>query len=131
LLEVLAALTIFSFAAVSAVGLLAQLSESERRAQANETQVADQNRLLTAYSLLNRSDLDLRLGRREVGRYLVEVQRPDSALYRVTVGDSTGVDLATLLYRPPERRNPHRGNRRAYHRLGRRADGAPGVRVRP
>ena len=105
LLEVLAALTIFAFAAVSAIGLLGQLSDSEHRGQVNETMVADQNRLLTAYSLLTRSDLDLRLGRRVVGRYLVEVQRPDMALYRVSVGDSTGVDLVTLLYRPPERRD--------------------------
>jgi type II secretory pathway pseudopilin PulG len=108
LLEVLAALTIFAFAAVSAVGLLAQLSDSERRGQIDETRVADQNRLLTAYSLLTRSDLDLRLGRRVVGPYVVEVQRPDTVLYRITVGDSTGPDLVTLLYRPPERRDATR-----------------------
>ena len=100
LLEVLAALTIFAFAAVYAIGLLGQLSDSEHRAHADERRVADQNRLLTAYALLLRTELDQRLGRREVGPYLVEVQRPEPALYRVSIGDSTGADLVTLLYRP-------------------------------
>jgi type II secretory pathway component PulJ len=105
LLEVIAALTIFAFAAVGAISLLSQLSESQHRAYANERTVADEDRLLTAYSLLARQDLDLRLGRRTVGPYLVEIERPEPVLYRVTIGDSSGVDLATLLYRPEERRN--------------------------
>jgi type II secretory pathway pseudopilin PulG len=102
LLEVLASLTIFAFAAVSAVGLLGQLSDTERRGQMNETDVADQNRLLTAYSLLTRADLDLRLGQRLAGHYVIEVQRPEPAIYRVSIGDSTGAELVTLLYRPTE-----------------------------
>jgi len=97
LLEVLAALTIFACAAVATMGLLAQ---SQQRAEANERMVTDEDRLLAAYSLLARADLDLRLGRRIVGPYVLEVQRPEPALYRVTIGDSTGTDLATLLYRP-------------------------------
>jgi hypothetical protein len=100
LLEVLAALTIFACAAVATMGLLAQLAESQQRAEANERMVTDEDRLLAAYSLLARADLDLRLGRRIVGPYVLEVQRPEPALYRVTIGDSTGTDLATLLYRP-------------------------------
>jgi type II secretory pathway pseudopilin PulG len=100
LLEVLAALTIFVFAAVYALTLLGQLSDSEHRAHSDERRVADQNRLLTAYALLLRAELDQRLGHREVGPYLVEVQRPEAALYRVSIGDSTGPDLVTLLFRP-------------------------------
>ena len=100
LLEVVAALTIFAFAAAAAIALLSQLSDGERRAHANERTVADQERLMAAYALLAREDLDRRLGRREVGPYVVEVQRPEQALYRVTIGDSTGADLITLLYRP-------------------------------
>jgi type II secretory pathway pseudopilin PulG len=100
LLEVLAALTIFAFAAASALGLLSQLSASEQRAHAFERTVADQDRLMAAYSLLARGDLDQRLGVRTIGGYVVEVQRPTTTLYRVTVGDSTGVELATLVYRP-------------------------------
>ena len=106
LLEVLAALTIFAFSAASAIALLSQLSDTEQHAHANERTVADQDRLMAGYSLLAREDLDRRLGARMVGGYVVEVQRPASTLYRVTVGDSTGVELATLLYRPEPHRAP-------------------------
>lgn len=100
LLEVLAALTIFGASALTTASLLNQLSESERRAQEVERRLADQDRLLTAYSLLEREDLDRRLGARVVGPYVVEVQRPAPSLYRITIGDSAGVDLATLVHRP-------------------------------
>ena len=106
LLEVLAALTIFAFAAASAIELLSQLSATEQRAHALERTVVDQDRLMAAYSLLARDDLDRRLGPRTVGPYVIEVQRPAVTLYRVTVGDSTGVELATLLYRPEATRAP-------------------------
>jgi type II secretory pathway component PulJ len=103
LLEVLAALTIFATAAVSVVGLLAQSAEHERRAEAAERRVADEERLLTAMTLLTRDDLDRRLGRRTAGPYVVETQRPDRVIYRITVGLADAPDapdLATLLYRP-------------------------------
>ncbi len=100
LLETLVALTVFAFAAAGTLSMLAQLSESERRAQAAERRLTDQDRLMSAYALLTRTDLDRRLGPRTVGPYLVEVQRPTTELYRVTIGDSAGTDLATLLYRP-------------------------------
>jgi len=100
LIEVLAALAIFSVAAVTCLAFLVQLSDSEHRAIATERRLTDQDRLMAAYSLLSREDLDRRLGRRVVGSYLVEVQRPSAELYRVTIGDSSAVDLATLLYRP-------------------------------
>jgi hypothetical protein len=100
LLEVLAAVAIFASAAVTTVGLLAQLADGTRRAQEAERAVADQERLLTAYWLLTRDDLDRRLGPRAVGLYVVEVQRPEPDLYRVSVGDSAGPELVTLLHRP-------------------------------
>jgi hypothetical protein len=103
LLEVLAALAIFAAAAVSAVGLLAQDAELERRAEAAERRVADEERLLTAMTLLTRDDMDRRLGRRSAGPYVVETQRPERLIYRVTVGLADAPDspdLATLLYRP-------------------------------
>jgi type II secretory pathway pseudopilin PulG len=103
LLEVLAALTIFATAAVSVVGLLAQSTEHERRAESAEQRLADEERLLAAVALLTRDDLDRRLGRRAAGPYVVEIQRPVRTLYRVTValGDAPDApDLATLVYRP-------------------------------
>ncbi len=107
LLEALAALTIFALAAVSALAFLAQLTDATARAQATERRLADQDRLLTAYSFLTRTDLDRRLGRRAVGPWVVEVQRPRADLYRVAVGDSAAADLVTLLHRPePARAAP-------------------------
>jgi len=107
LLEVLAALTIFAFAAVSAIELLGQLSDSEQRAHRGETTLADESWLMTAYALLDRRDLDLRLGSRRVGPYAVEVQRPEPSLYRVAIGDSVAPDLVTLIYRPVPDDGPH------------------------
>jgi len=100
LLEVVAALTIFAFAAVSALTFLSQLADAQRRAETTELRLADEDRLLTAYALLTREDLDRRLGRRSVGPYVVEVQRPRGTLYRIGVGDSAAADLVTLVFRP-------------------------------
>lgn len=102
LLEVLVAVTIFATAALGVVQLLAEAADHERRAEAVEQRLADQERLMAAYSLLTRNDLDRRLGARWVGAYMVEVHRPHPALYRVTVAaDSVSTpDLATLVYRP-------------------------------
>jgi type II secretory pathway component PulJ len=100
LLEVVAALTIFALAAVSGLSYLSQLGDAQARVQATERRIADEDRLLTAYSLLTRADLDRRLGVRAVGQYLVEVQRPRPALYRVAIGDSAAFDLVTLVFRP-------------------------------
>jgi hypothetical protein len=100
LLEVMTAVTIFGFAATGALSLLGQLAATEQQIRDRELVVADRDRLMTAYSLLSRSDLDLRLGTHAVGAHVVNVQRPTEALYRVTVGDSSGPELVTLLYRP-------------------------------
>jgi len=103
LLEVLIALAILAGAAVAVVSLLAEMSDHEWRAEVTEARLADEERLLTALTLLARDDLDRRLGQRTVGPYLVEVQRPDRALYRLTVGtasDGSRPELATLVYRP-------------------------------
>ncbi len=107
LLEVLAALTIMAFAGVSTLTLLSQLAASEERAEATALRLTDEDRLLTAYTLLRREELDRLLGTRAVGRYLVEVQRPRPDLYRIAIGDSTAADLMTLVYRrEPSRAQP-------------------------
>lgn len=100
LLEVVAALTIFALAAVSGLSYLAQLGDAQDRVQAIERRLADQDRLLTAHTLLTRADLDRRLGVRAVGPWLVEIQRPRPTLYRIAVGDSAAFDLVTLVFRP-------------------------------
>jgi type II secretory pathway component PulK len=106
LLEVLVALALFSIAAVGSLERLAQLSHAEAQSEERERNFADADRLMAAMSLLTRSDLDLRLGRRVVGDMVVEVQRPRAVLYRVSIGRGEIPDLTTLLYRPGPSRAP-------------------------
>jgi type II secretory pathway pseudopilin PulG len=97
------AVAILATAAMTAVSLLAQSADHQRRAQEVERRLADEERLMTAMALLSRDDLDRRLGRRIAGPYVVEVQRPTRVLYRVSVAVADSAawpDLVTLVYRP-------------------------------
>jgi len=101
LLEVLAAITILGVAGLAFVELVSGGTRALNEARVRETEVADQERLLTAYALLTRVDLDLRLGRHDVGRYFVEIQRPERTLYRISLGRLNAPqveDLVTVLY---------------------------------
>lgn len=103
LLEILAAVLILTVAGLSLVALTATGMRATAAARDREREQQDEDRLLAAYSLLLRSDLDLRLGARAVGPYVVTVQRPEPALYRVAVASqrAPGIeDLVTVLYRP-------------------------------
>ena len=109
LLEVLAALVILSIAALSFVDLVGAGTRAVATARARERELADEERLLTAYTLLTRGDLDRRLGRREIGSFTVEVQRPERTLYRVALArkeSRTHEDLVTVVYRPEPPREP-------------------------
>ena len=71
--------------------------------------MADEERLLAAYPLLPRGDLDRRLGRRHVGPYVVTVERPERTLYRVALArqEASDVeDLVTVVFRPEGARGP-------------------------
>jgi type II secretory pathway pseudopilin PulG len=102
LLEVLAAITILSIAGLSLVELVAQGTATAATERAREAEQMDEDRLLTATTLLTRSDLDIRIGSRSVGPYVVTVARPERTLYRIAVGRETapGVeDLVTVVFR--------------------------------
>lgn len=95
LLEVLAALMILGTAALVLVDLESGGLRATASARDREREVTDADRLMVAYTLLNRPALDQRLGNRTVGRYLVNVQRPEEDLYRIAIGD-----LITVVYKP-------------------------------
>jgi type II secretory pathway pseudopilin PulG len=103
LLEVLVALALLggvgsALVAALAAGVRAQIETAQR-----ELAIKTADRLLTATSLLSRSDLDRRLGRHPVGGMTIEVQRPEPALYRLAILDSLQSDreaLVTVVYRP-------------------------------
>jgi hypothetical protein len=102
LLEIMVAIVILVTAGLAMVEVVSGSLQSAERAREREGQLADQERLLTAYTLLVRSDLDRRLGSRQVGGYVVNVQRPERGLYRIAVGriEAPAVeDLVTVVYR--------------------------------
>lgn len=106
LLEAIVALAILGIAGTSLTALLAAAIRQQGEAIARERTTREADRLLTAYSLLTRDDLDRRLGRRPAGRFAVEVQRPEPTLYRLGIVDTAAVDvelLVTVVFRPASR----------------------------
>lgn len=109
LLEVLLAVLILSVAAISLLELVRGGTQAVTAARLRETELADEERLIGAYTLLARDDLDRRLGKRKVGPYVVQVQRPERTLYRIALArhESPDVeDLVTVVYRPVSHHAP-------------------------
>ncbi len=109
LLEILAAVLILTVAALSLTELAAGGIRATADAVERERVQQDEDRLLAAYSLLTREDLDLRLGDRELGAYVVQVQRPEPTLYRLMIAQRRSAaveDLVTVVYRPEVSRAP-------------------------
>ena len=102
LLEVLAAVVILGVAGLALVELVTGGTRAAAVARDRERELADEERLLTAWSLLKREELDQRIGDRAVGPYVMRVQRPERGLYRLAVERSVapGVEeLVTVVYR--------------------------------
>lgn len=109
LLEILAAVTILTVAGLSLVEVASASLRAVATAAQREREQRDEDRLLTAYSLLAREDLDLRLGERAAGPYVVRLARPEPMLYRLAIGrvtSSSVEDLVTVLFRPEPSRAP-------------------------
>jgi type II secretory pathway pseudopilin PulG len=106
LLEVIIALTLLTVSGLSMIAVIASGLETQRQVRTHEHELQAASRVLSAYALLTRDDLDLRLGRRAEGEFQVGLQRPEPALYRVGIspGDAPDLELlVTVLYRPPIR----------------------------
>jgi hypothetical protein len=107
LLEVLVALVILSTAGMELLEIVTVALSAERDARDRESTLAVEERLLSAHTLLNRGELDQRIGRRQIGEFIVEVQRPARTMYRIALLQETSPhveDLVTVVYRPEERR---------------------------
>lgn len=101
LLEVVIALSVLAIAGLGLVELVAQAIRSGHHALTLERVTTDQDRLLAAWTLLDRRDLESRAGSHVVGPYVVRVTRLDWSLYRIDVGAIQSVpDLTTVVYRP-------------------------------
>ena len=102
LLEVLVALVILATAGIALTELVGAGLRGERYARARETVLATEDRLLAALTLLRREELDQRIGRRELGEFIVDVQRPEPTLYRIALLQLSSPhieDLVTVVYR--------------------------------
>lgn len=109
LLEVLVAVAMLGVAGIGLLELVGAGTRAVAAARVRERELADQERLLAAYTLLARADLDRRLGRREVGPYFADVQRPERTLYRIALVRKTAPDIedvVTVVYRPEPARAP-------------------------
>ncbi|HEV8381580.1 MAG TPA: hypothetical protein VGQ29_08345, partial [Gemmatimonadales bacterium] len=78
---------------------------AEREARERERILAAEERVLAALTLLNRSELDQRIGRRQIGEFIVDIQRPEPRLYRIALLQQQSPqveDLVTVVYRREE-----------------------------
>ena len=102
LLEVLVAVVILATTGIGLVEVVGAGLGAERDARLRERTLATEERLLSALTLLNRKELDQRIGRRQIGEFIVDVQRPERMLYRIALlqQESPQVeDLVTVVYR--------------------------------
>lgn len=102
LLEVLCAVTIVAIVALATVRNLEQAIDGSRRAVEEESQMEASQRVLAAMSLLNRRDLDMRIGVHPAGEFLIDVRRPKPDLYRIAIKHQRAPAsdlLATVVYR--------------------------------
>ncbi|HET9385242.1 MAG TPA: prepilin-type N-terminal cleavage/methylation domain-containing protein [Gemmatimonadales bacterium] len=105
LLEVLVALVILATAGIGLIELVGAGLRGEHDAQAREATLATEERLLAALTLLRRHELDQRLGRRVIGEFIADIQRPEPTLYRIALLQQTSPhveDLVTVVYRRTE-----------------------------
>jgi hypothetical protein len=109
LLEVLAAIVILGVAGLALVELVGSGTRAVAVARDRERELADEERLLAAWSLLKREELDQRIGERAVGPYVVRVQRPERGLYRIAIErkEAVGVeDVVTVVWRGGRSESP-------------------------
>lgn len=105
LLEVLIAVTIVSTVGIASIAFLVTAQDSYERLTSRETEMQAAERVLTATTLLTRSELEQRIGVREVADFVVSVDRPEPSLFRLGVAPAArpaAEVLSTLVYRPLE-----------------------------
>ena len=102
LLEVMVAVVILATAGIALTETVGAGLRAERDAREREGTIANEERLLAALTLLNRPELDQRIGRRHIGALIADVQRPERTLYRIALIQEQSPqveDLVTVVYR--------------------------------
>lgn len=103
LLDVLLALALLGSAGLAVISLLDQAMRAEHAARDAEREYQAADRVLTALTLLHRSELDQRIGTRPLGEFIVDIQRPERGLYRIALAGVSAPErqlLVTVVARP-------------------------------
>ena len=103
LLEAMVALAILASAGGFLAALVGAGLRSEHELGRREETLSAAARVLAATTLLTRTELDQRIGRRPVGEFVIDIQRPEPALYRLALSERAAPDLellVTVVYRP-------------------------------
>ncbi|MDQ3427917.1 MAG: type II secretion system GspH family protein [Gemmatimonadota bacterium] len=103
LLEAIVALALLAGAGTTLVAALSAALRSENELRRREATLLAADRVLTAMTLLTRTDLDRRLGVHPVREFEVAVQRPEPTLYRISIAEARAPEIETLVtvvYRP-------------------------------
>jgi type II secretory pathway pseudopilin PulG len=102
LLEVMVAIVILATAGIALTETVGGGLRAEREARERENTLRSEERLLAALTLLNRHELDQRIGRRRIGEFIVDTQRPERTLFRIALIQEQSAqveDLVTVVYR--------------------------------
>ena len=111
LIEVLVALVILTVASLSALQHVGQFIETQSGFHRAESELLAAEQRLIAVSLLTRTELDQRIGRRILGNHWVTLGRPEPELYRIGVAalESPEVEIITaVVHRRDDRRTTGR-----------------------
>jgi len=109
LLETLVALAVLSAVGLGLLALVTAGLGAERVARERERLLAIEDRVLSAVTLLRRDELDRRVGRHALGEFVIDVERPERALYRIALAQAASPDvedLVTVVYRSEASRGP-------------------------
>lgn len=103
LLEVVIAVTLLTAGGLAIVASVQEGAAAAARMRDREHDLRAASRFLEAAVLWPRSDLELRLGMRPQGTWLLRVTRPAATFYELVLLDTVGRELLrTGVHRPPE-----------------------------
>lgn len=99
----MAAIAVLGAAGLALLQLVSGATSAAERARQHEQVMAQAEQLLVTQVLLDRRDLDRRLGVRTHEALFVDVRRPERNLYRIAVGEMRAPKaelLVTVVWRP-------------------------------
>lgn len=103
LLETLIALIVMGIVGIAILEVVASATKSTRSAWLSEERIRRASQLLQGYAIMNRHQLEQRIGEQGFGALRIRVTRPRPGVFRVSAVDTLALErelLVTLLHRP-------------------------------